>query len=51
MKSLVTMLLALGLAAPLDTPVFAQDMPTDEASCTDAGMQWDADMGECKPAE
>jgi len=46
------MLLALGLAAPLATPVFAQDeAPTDEASCTDAGMQWDADMGECKPAE
>lgn len=52
MKTLVAMLLALGLAAPfVSTPTFAQDEPTDQASCEDAGMVWDDDMQVCQPAE
>lgn len=52
MKTLVAMLVALGLAAPfVSTPTFAQDTPTDQASCEDAGMVWDSDMEICKPAE
>lgn len=49
MKTLVAMLVALGLAAPfVVTPVFAQDEPTDQASCEDAGMTWDADSETCQ---
>ena len=52
MKSLVAMLLALGLAAPFATPSFAQDdTPTDQASCEDAGMVWDAASETCAPAD
>lgn len=52
MKRLVTMLLALGLAAPFAIPAFAADeTPKDQASCEAAGMVWDADMKICKPAE
>jgi len=49
MKTLVAMLIAFGLAAPfVTTPVFAQDTPTDQASCEDAGMTWDADSESCQ---
>ena len=52
MKRLVTMLLALGLAAPFAIPTFAADeTPKDQASCEEKGMVWDADMKICKPAE
>jgi len=51
MKSLVTMLLALGLAAPFASPSFAQDTPTDQASCEDAGMIWDDANETCAPAD
>jgi len=52
MKTLVAMLIALGLAAPLTiTPVFAQDTPTDQASCEDAGMVWDDDSQTCQSGE
>jgi len=49
MKTLVAMLVALGLAAPfVSTPTFAQDTPTDQAGCEDAGMTWDADSESCQ---
>lgn len=51
MKTLVTMLLALGLAAPFAVPAFAADEPTDQASCEDQGMIWDAETGTCYPAD
>jgi len=52
MKTLVAMLVALGLAVPLTiTPVFAQDTPTDQASCEDAGMAWDDDSQTCQSGE
>jgi hypothetical protein len=52
MKTLVAMLVALGLSAPfVSTTALAQDTPTDQASCEDAGMVWDADMEICQPAE
>jgi hypothetical protein len=40
MKTLVAMLVALGLTTVV-VPAFAQDAPTDQASCEDAGMTWD----------
>jgi len=49
MKTLVAMLVALGLAAPFATPVLAE--PTDQVSCEDEGMTWDDDMQVCQPAE
>lgn len=51
MNKLIAMVIALGLAAPFATPVFAQDTPTDQASCEDAGMQWDDDTQSCAPAD
>ena len=33
---------------PPTTPSFAQDTPTDQASCEDAGMTWDADSESCQ---
>ena len=51
MKSLVTMLLALGLAAPFAIPAFAAGGPTDQVSCEEQGMQWDEDTQTCFPAD
>jgi hypothetical protein len=51
MKSLVVMLLAFGLAAPFASSSFAQDTPTDQASCEDAGMVWDEASETCSPAD
>ena len=52
MKTLVAMLLALGVAAPFAIPAFAADeTPKDRASCEAKGMVWDSDMKICKPAE
>ena len=52
MKVLVAMLLALGLAAPFaSSPAFAQETPTDQASCEDAGMVWDEASETCAPAD
>ncbi len=51
MKTLVAMLVALGLAAPfVSTPTFAQDS-SDQTSCEDQGGIWDSEMGTCSPAE
>ena len=41
MKSLVAMLIALGLAVSFTAPTFAADAPEDKASCEKAGMVWD----------
>jgi hypothetical protein len=52
MKTLVAMLVALGLAAPFTVmPVFAQDTPTDQASCEDAGYTWNDEMQTCETGE
>lgn len=50
MRTLVAMLVALGLAASA-VPAFAQDTPTDQASCEAEGMIWDADNEACYPAD
>jgi ABC-type proline/glycine betaine transport system substrate-binding protein len=51
MKNLVTMLVALGLAASFAAPTFAGDAPKDKASCEKAGMQWDDATNSCTKKE
>ena len=47
MKSVVTMIVALGLAIGFAAPVFAADAPKDKASCEKAKMKWDAATKTC----
>jgi len=49
MKTLIAMLVAFGLAAPVATSAFAN--PTDQLSCEDQGMIWDAENETCLAAE
>lgn len=52
MGTVVAMLIALGLSVLfVSTPTLAQDTSSDQASCEDAGMVWDADMETYTPAE
>jgi hypothetical protein len=45
MKTLVALLVALGVAGSFVTPVFAD--PTDQESCENQGMVWDPDTETC----
>ena len=47
MKSLVSIVLALGLAVELAAPAFAGATPTTKADCEKAGMHWDAKTNTC----
>jgi hypothetical protein len=48
MKTLVTMIVALGLAVGFVAPTFAADkMPTTKADCEKAKMKWDEATKKC----
>jgi hypothetical protein len=48
MKTLVTMIVALGLAVGFVAPTFAADkMPTTKADCEKAKMKWDDATKKC----
>jgi hypothetical protein len=47
MKSLVVMMVALGLAVAFAAPVFAADPPTTQADCEKAKMKWDEATKKC----
>jgi len=48
MKTLVTMIVALGLAVGFVAPTFAADkMPTTKADCEKAKMKWDEATKTC----
>jgi ABC-type proline/glycine betaine transport system substrate-binding protein len=51
MKSLVTMLVALGLAISFVVPTFAADAPTNKADCEKAGMKWDDAAKTCSKGQ
>jgi hypothetical protein len=47
MKTLVSMIIALGLVAGATAPVLAASMPKDKASCDKAHMKWDDASKKC----
>jgi ABC-type proline/glycine betaine transport system substrate-binding protein len=47
MKSLVTMILALGLAVAFTAPAFAADAPKTKEACEKAKMKWDTATKKC----
>jgi len=51
MKSLVPMIVALGLAVSFAVPTLAADAPKDKASCEAAGMVWDDATNTCNPKD
>ena len=51
MKSLVTMLVALGLAISFVAPTFAADAPANKADCEKAGMKWDDATKTCSKGQ
>ncbi|MBK5198592.1 MAG: hypothetical protein JJE37_09990 [Methyloceanibacter sp.] len=51
MKSLVTMIVALGLAISFVAPTLAADAPKNKADCEKAGMKWDDAKKTCAKAQ
>ena len=47
MKSVVSMIVALGLAVAFTAPAFSADTPTTKADCQKAGMKWDDAAKKC----
>ncbi len=47
MKSLVSMIIALGLAVAFTAPAFSADPPATKADCEKAGMKWDDAAKKC----
>jgi hypothetical protein len=47
MKTLVSMIVALGLVAGASAPVLAASAPKDKASCDKAHMKWDDTSKKC----
>ncbi len=47
MKTLVSMIVALGLAAAFTAPAFAADAPKTKADCEKAKMKWDDTAKKC----
>jgi hypothetical protein len=47
MKTLVSMIIALGLIAGASAPVLAASTPKDKASCDKAHMKWDDASKKC----
>jgi ABC-type proline/glycine betaine transport system substrate-binding protein len=51
MKSLVSMIVALGLAVAFTAPTFAADAPKTKADCEKAKMNWDDAAKKCSPGK
>lgn len=49
MKSLVSIVVALGLAIAIAAPAFAGPTPNTKAACEAAGMHWDDNTKTCHP--
>jgi hypothetical protein len=47
MKSLLSIFVALGVAAGAVAPAFAADTPKNKADCEKAHMKWDATAKKC----
>jgi ABC-type proline/glycine betaine transport system substrate-binding protein len=47
MKTLVSVVVALGLAAGMAAPAFAADAPKSKADCVKAHMKWDDTGKKC----
>jgi ABC-type proline/glycine betaine transport system substrate-binding protein len=47
MKTLVTLLVGLGLVAGAAAPTFAADAPKTKADCEKAKMKWDDSTKKC----
>ena len=45
----LALIVALGLASALATPVVAAEMPTTQADCEKAGMRWKEKATKCRP--
>jgi hypothetical protein len=43
------LIVALGLASALATPVGAAEVPTTQADCEKAGMRWKEKASKCRP--
>jgi ABC-type proline/glycine betaine transport system substrate-binding protein len=51
MKTVVTMIVALGLAVGCAAPTFAAEAPKDKASCEKAKMHWDDATKTCSKSK
>jgi hypothetical protein len=47
MKTLVSMIIALGLVAGATAPAFAGETPRDKTACEKAHMKWDESAKRC----
>jgi hypothetical protein len=47
MKTFVSLIVALGLAAGAAAPAFAADSPKNKAECEKSHMKWDATAKKC----
>ena len=47
MKSVVSMIVALGLAVSFTAPAFSADKPMTKADCEKAGKKWDDKAKKC----
>jgi len=47
MKTLLSTIMALGLAAAIAAPAWAGDAPKTKADCEKAGMKWDEASQSC----
>jgi hypothetical protein len=45
----LALIVALGLASALATPMVAAEMPTTQADCEKAGMRWKDKPSKCRP--
>ena len=50
MKTLISTIVALGLALAFTAPTFAADAPKTKADCEKAKMKWDATTKMCSKA-
>ena len=50
MKTLVLLIVAMGLACAYTVPTFAGDAPSNKADCAKAGKKWDDKSKTCASA-
>jgi hypothetical protein len=50
MRSLVLLIVALGITIAFTIPTFAGDEPTTKADCEKAGKRWDSESKTCTSA-